>query len=272
MKVFSDFYSAVKNLIGLKSASATSDNMSDITTTSLHAKMRLILNRLSSDAFTATIQGSAHTELDTILAQLATYLSASGAAMSIQVNNNTARTNLEQALEDLLAVIGCDGANVFNPSIGGAPRTDLDAAFGAVSNMLDNFIKSPTVRKTVTFANTDADVVLFTVTGTVIVRLCAVCTTNLASSAGCDISVGVTGDLAALIPVTDCTAIDAGEIWYDAAPGSSVMDMVLMKEFVLANGVDIILDVETAAQVDSGVIEFYCVWSPLSDDGNVVAA
>ena len=67
-----------------------------------------------------------------MLAQLATYFSDSGAAWSVQINNNVARTNLEQVIEDLSVVLGCDGVNVFNPSIGGSTRTDLDSALAAV--------------------------------------------------------------------------------------------------------------------------------------------
>uniref|UniRef100_A0A6M3IXK1 Uncharacterized protein n=1 Tax=viral metagenome TaxID=1070528 RepID=A0A6M3IXK1_9ZZZZ len=132
----SDPDDSVLTNIGQRDDSATNDDMSDITTTSIEAKLRLILNRLSSDAFTADIQGSARTALDTMLAQLATYFSASGAAWSVQINNNTARTNLEQVLEDLSTVLGCDNANVFNPSIGGSARTDLDAALAAVGTAL----------------------------------------------------------------------------------------------------------------------------------------
>ena len=120
-------------VVGQRDATATSDDLSDVTTTDALAKLRLLLNRLSTDAFTATIQGAGRTELDIMLAQLATYFSASGAAMSLQVNNQTARTNLEQALEDFFAVVGIDGANVFNPSIGGSARTDLDAALTAMA-------------------------------------------------------------------------------------------------------------------------------------------
>lgn len=131
-----DSAEAISDNVGQQSVAATNDDMSDITTTPAMAKLRLILNRLSSDAFTATIQGAARTEVDTMLAQIATYLSAAGAAWSVQINNNLARTNLEQVIEDLSVVLGCDNANIFNPSIGGATRTDMDAAFAAVGTAL----------------------------------------------------------------------------------------------------------------------------------------
>jgi len=88
--------------VGDMADAATADDLSDVTTTSLHAKVRRLLLRLSSDAFTATIQGAARTELDTILYQLATYISALGAAYSATVNpGGAARDNIEQTLEDL---------------------------------------------------------------------------------------------------------------------------------------------------------------------------
>lgn len=131
-------------------------------------------------------------------------------------------------------------------------------------------IGSGIVRKTVTFNNTAADVNLFTVTGTIIGRLVAVCKTDLTSAGGCN--VGVDAGAAALIADTACTAIDAGEIWHDATPDASVEAVTVMKEYIIANGTAITLDVEGAKQVDSGAIEFYLIWSALSADGAVVAA
>lgn len=133
-----------------------------------------------------------------------------------------------------------------------------------------NALGQAIVRKTVTFANTAADVPLFTVTGDVIVKLVAVCGTSLASAAGANI--GVYAGTVALIADTDCTAIDAGEIWHDASPDASVEALSVLKEFIIANGTDIVLDVEALKQVDSGVINFYCFYTPLSANGAVVAA
>lgn len=159
---------SLHTVVGQRDDSATNDDMSDIATTSMAAKLYLILNRLSTDAFTATIQGSARVELDTMLAQLATYISASGAAMSTQTFNQTARTNIEQVLEDFALALGidganvwtqingltaptnlddylqdmaslwgADGANVFNPTIDGAPRTTLESALEALAGLSD---------------------------------------------------------------------------------------------------------------------------------------
>ena len=125
-------------------------------------------------------------------------------------------------------------------------------------------------RKTVTFANTDADVALFTVTGTVKARVFAVCTTNLASAAGCNLTVNA--GTTAIIAQTAATDIDAGEIWHDATPDAGVELGSVAAEYIIAAGADIAIDVENAKQVDSGVLEFYCLYTPLSADGAVVAA
>lgn len=125
-------------------------------------------------------------------------------------------------------------------------------------------------RKTVTFANTTADVALFTVTGTVKARVFAVCTTNLASVGGCNLTVNA--GTVAIIAQTAATDIDAGEIWHDATPDASVELGSVAAEYIIANGADIAIDVENAKQVDSGVIEFYCLYTPLSANGAVVAA
>lgn len=127
---------SLHTVVGQRDTAATADDMSDIASTAITAKIRLILNRLSADAFTATIQGSARTALDTMMAQLATYLSPGGAAWSVQVNNQTARTNLEQVIEDFLTVIGCNDANVFDPAMFGGSQTTLEAAIAALGTAL----------------------------------------------------------------------------------------------------------------------------------------
>ncbi|MDD5016892.1 MAG: hypothetical protein PHO15_02185 [Eubacteriales bacterium] len=143
--------------------------------------------------------------------------------------------------------------------------TDMIPAFIAGGG-----IGSGIARKTVTFSNTGADVDLFTVTGDVIVRLVAVCATNLASAAGCTIA--VVANAVALIATTASTDIAAGEIWHDASPDSEVEATSVMAEFIISDGNDISIDVETAKQVDSGVLNFYCIWTALSANGAVVAA
>lgn len=108
---------------------------------------------------------------------------------------------------------------------------------------------------------------LFTVTGTVLVRLLAVCETTL-TGAGATIEVGITGNTAKLIAQSTGTDLVANEIWHDASPDSGIELSSVLVENILANGQDIILTIGTAG-LDTGKIKFMCFWYPLSSDGNV---
>lgn len=127
------------------------------------------------------------------------------------------------------------------------------------------------LRKDVIFSNTDANVTLFTVTGAVRAKITAVCTTSLASAAGCNI--GLKAGNVDLIDATDATALTAGELWFDATPTESAATVATSTlEFNIGDGGDIVIDVETAKQVDSGAMVFYVEWAPISGDGNVSVA
>jgi hypothetical protein len=126
--------------------------------------------------------------------------------------------------------------------------------------------------KAVTFADTDAAVPLFTVTGDVVARVVAICKTDLTSAGGCNVEVGITGATAAIITTTDALDIDADDIWHDAVPDSDIeaASIAGFAGFIISGGADIILT--PSLQVDTGAITFYCFWTPLSANGNVVAA
>lgn len=114
--------------LGQNNATPTADDLSDVTTTSAQAKVRLLLARLAANAFSATIQGAARTELDVMLGQLATYLAALGAAYSATVNpGGTAKTNLEETLEDLGEMLAGTAGIVTFP-IGAAPANAVSLA------------------------------------------------------------------------------------------------------------------------------------------------
>jgi hypothetical protein len=122
------------------------------------------------------------------------------------------------------------------------------------------------VRKSVTFANSTVSVALFTVSGDVVFKLIAVCETDLTSAGACNMSVGVVGDTAGIIALTDVTTIDAGEVWTAAAPATK--DAAVMSE--RATGQSILATL--SAQVDAGKINFYCIWAPLASGATVIAA
>lgn len=140
-------------------------------------------------------------------------------------------------------------------------------------------------KRTVTFAGGTTDAwgddggaldggVLFTVTGVVQVKLIGECTTDLVG--GATVEVGITGATAIFgAQITD-TALDAGELYLnDTTPASyfivgeenAAADN--LPEYIL-NGNDIILTT-TTTNTTAGVIDFFALWRPLSDDGSVVA-
>ena len=113
---------------------------------------------------------------------------------------------------------------------------------------------------------------LFTVTGAVAFNLTAICTVILATEAGATISVGTPGAVAGIIGVTTGVDIDAGDIWFAAAP-ATVLDTMAnaLLEFVIGDGADIQADV-LVDDINTGVIEFRCFWTPLTVGASVVAA
>jgi hypothetical protein len=107
---------------------------------------------------------------------------------------------------------------------------------------------------------------LFTVTGTVRVNIFAVCTVDLTGSG--TIEVGISGNTAALIAQTTGTAIDAGEVWVDTAPATVEAPLT---DKILTNGTDIIQTIGTDT-LTAGSLTYYVTWTPISEDGNLVAA
>jgi len=114
---------------------------------------------------------------------------------------------------------------------------------------------------------------IFTVTGVVIARLLAVCTTSLTGDTS-TLEAGISGDTAIFLPLETCTTIDAGHIWLnDGTPaayyiiGEEEAAADNLPKYIL-NGNDIILTVKTA-NVTAGVLDFYCIWNPISSDGAV---
>ena len=133
------------------------------------------------------------------------------------------------------------------------------------------------LRKTVAFdggagSGAVGTVALFTVTGAIAFRLVAICTENLATGAGATISVGTPAAVAGIIAVTTGVDIDAGDIWFAAAP-ATVLDTLTngMLEMVIGDGADIQADILVDA-VSDGTIAFNLFWTPLSAGATVVAA
>jgi len=124
--------------------------------------------------------------------------------------------------------------------------------------------------KTVTFTGGSDPVTLFTVTGDVIVRIVPVVTSGVASSAGANVRLGITGNTDAMIADTPAADLDAGELWLDVSPDSEIESADSIRAYIISGGNDIVLTPDDT--VDSGSIVFHCYWSPLSTDGKVEAA
>ncbi len=108
---------------------------------------------------------------------------------------------------------------------------------------------------------------VFVVTGTVRVRMVAVCTVDLVGST--TLELGVTGSTAALIAqIADASGIGVNEIWFGADAPAPTLVITSAPEIIVCNGNDIILT--NGTNITAGEITFFCAWHPISADGNVV--
>lgn len=118
---------------------------------------------------------------------------------------------------------------------------------------------------------------VFTLTGRVVVRMFAVCTDAVLSGGAPTIEMGVAGDTACIVALTNpATQLIAGEWWYDNAPVATVIgEGTAALEFVLSGGQDVIVTIGGAGAPDAvtaGELEITAYWRNLSDDGSVQAA
>lgn len=162
--------------------------------------------------------------------------------------------------------------------------------FDAVQDIDGNFehIRSDfpfRASKTITFAGATTNAwgddggtldgaAIFTVTGVVKCQVMGEVTTNLAGG-GALVEVGITGDTAIFMPQETETNLDAGQVWLN--DGTPAAYYIIGEEnaaidnlpIYLLNGQDIILTVSNAQNVTSGVIDFFCLWAPVSNDALV---
>lgn len=151
---------------------------------------------------------------------------------------------------------------------------DLDANGRPLNDMLPYLAK-----KRITFAGGTANAIgdhdgtsdpftVFTVTGDVQVMVVGICKTTLVGAA--TLELGVTDATAAILAqIANATALVENEAWVDATP--TLAEARTPAIHTIGGGLDIIGTVGSA-NITAGVIDFYCFWRPLSDDGNVVAA
>lgn len=144
----------------------------------------------------------------------------------------------------------------------------INAAFKRDANYVPIQGEGLVTTKTITYAAASTGATgattLFNVTGTVAVSVFGVCSVDLTGLG--TIEVGVSGNTAALIAQTTGSNIDAGEIWVDTGPAT--VEALPAKRIVIN---DVIQTIATDT-LTAGTLTYYCVWVPLSEDGNVTAA
>ena len=113
-----------------------------------------------------------------------------------------------------------------------------------------------------------ATVTLFTVTGAITARVFGICGLTLVGAA--TLEVGITNDTARILAqIADATGLATDEIYLDATPSLKVE--ALPAQVIISNGQDIIQTIASTA-ITAGQLTYYCMWMPISEDGNLVAA
>lgn len=146
-------------------------------------------------------------------------------------------------------------------------RQDAAAGIGAVAEKVMTFAGG-TTNDPGDYDGTGNPATLFTVTGTVLMKLFGVVETTL-TGATATLIVGTAINTSALIASTTATNLAINEIWHDATPDASIELSSVATEKIVNQ--DVIQTVGTA-NITAGVVRYICVWKPLSLDGNVAAA
>ena len=154
----------------------------------------------------------------------------------------------------------------------------LDANSRSISNL------GLITKKTITFAGDTTNAwgddggtldgaAIFTVTGAVTAKVFGICTTSLAGSG--THAVGIAGATTIYLPTEAALDINSGDF---VANNATVGAYLILGEqdaaadnfpLYMLNGQDIIMTVAGGANIESGVIDYYCIWNPISSDGDV---
>ena len=124
------------------------------------------------------------------------------------------------------------------------------------------------------FDTGDSPVTIFTVTGDVLVQVFGVVQGTALTSASSTgtLAIGTAEDVDAIIDesTVNGTQFAATDVWIDATPALDVEAMNL-DWFAVGGGANIIVTIATN-NITAGALEIYCLFRPLSSNGNVVAA
>jgi hypothetical protein len=178
-----------------------------------------------------------------------------GASISADVAAIKAETVLIKAKTDLIPSDPAD-------------QSDVESAITAAHAITDGLIvdEGYLINKEITYDGS-ASYTAFTVTGLVLAKVFGYITTPLTNSAT-PTSVGTASSAAGLIAATAGEAMQtANQVWVDNAP--SKFEAFPTAYSIIGNGEDIVVVGDT--DLSAGVVTLYCLWKPISDDGNVVA-
>lgn len=125
------------------------------------------------------------------------------------------------------------------------------------------------------FTTGNSPVTLFTVTGDVRVQVFGVVQGTAFTSTSSDgtLEIGTADDINGIIDQTTANGsqLAATDVWVDTTPTVDVELMASAAYFIIGGGADIILTIDTNSMT-AGTMHIYCLWFPLSSDGQVVAA
>lgn len=150
--------------------------------------------------------------------------------------------------------------------------TQILGAFKRDANSVPIWTEGLIESKSITFAaattGATGATTLFTVSGCVAVKVFGVCGLTLEGAA--TLEVGISGATAVILAqLANATVLATDEIYVDATPTTKVEAMP--SQLIIGNGQDIIQTIGSTA-LTAGILTYYCLWAPISSDGNVVAA
>ena len=152
-------------------------------------------------------------------------------------------------------------------------------------NPITNFDNGIPVRKTIdlssisTSASSPFDI--FTVTGVNLAKVWGVCKTDLVdTTSSISVSIGFSGSTSIVLGETTAIDIDEGELWTRGTGGTFLtlgaidFDSSSIAQFVMRDSTDIIGTMtghDAGDGVTSGIIDFYCLYVPMTDEAEITA-
>ena len=196
------------------------------------------------------------------------YNASTDSLAAIGADNDTIIADIATAQSDLNTLTGTGGANLET-----ATQTQVDDI------LADTAVIEPGARRIAIKATGDLTGFglsqnLFTVSGDVLVRVCASVDVAVTSTSGTTtLEVGIAGNTACLCiqDIVDGAAFVIGDSWTKTVAASDNGAELADEYVIVGNGATIILT-GNVDDITAGDIDFYCEWIPLSAGATVTAA